>query len=69
MPIYEFKCKNCGEKFEVFVFSHGDASIICGNCGSENIERLMSGFAHTGASSGSSGEASGSSCAGAGRFS
>jgi len=47
MPIYEYKCKDCGSKFEVLVYS-GSARIICEKCGSENSERLMSGFASAG---------------------
>jgi putative FmdB family regulatory protein len=65
MPIYEYKCKNCGDKFEIFVFSYGETGAICPECGSENIERLMSGFASTG-SGAESGKAS---CGGTGRFS
>jgi len=44
MPIYEYRCKDCGKKFEVLVYS-SDSKIICEKCGSENAERLMSGFA------------------------
>jgi len=65
MPVYEYKCKNCDEKFELFQFSYSENGVICSKCGSENIERLMSGFASTGASSGQSTP----SCGGGGRFS
>jgi putative FmdB family regulatory protein len=54
MPIYEYRCKDCGEKFEVYTFSHADTTIECQACGSENTERLMSGFASSGSSTGSS---------------
>ena len=66
MPIYEYKCLNCGEKFETFQFTYGDSGAICAKCGSENIERLMSGFASAGSSAGSSASSCG---AGGGRFS
>jgi putative FmdB family regulatory protein len=45
LPIYEYRCHNCGEKFEILVYSQSDTAIICPKCGSENIERVMSGFA------------------------
>ncbi|UCE67650.1 MAG: zinc ribbon domain-containing protein [Candidatus Zixiibacteriota bacterium] len=62
MPIYEYKCKDCGAKFEVLVYS-SDSSITCEKCGSENPERLMSGFA-----SAAKGSNSTSSCSTGGRF-
>jgi putative FmdB family regulatory protein len=54
MPIYEYKCNNCHEKFEVFVFSHADTIITCSECGSDNTERVLSSFASSGNSGGSS---------------
>jgi len=66
MPIYEYRCHNCGEKFETFQFTYGDSSAICVKCGSGNIERLMSGFA----SGSNSASPSAASCGGGGgRFS
>jgi putative FmdB family regulatory protein len=62
MPIYEYKCKICGQKFEVLVYSDGE-KIICDKCGSEDSERLMSGFAATSSSSSLS-----NSCGGSGAF-
>ncbi|HBC45998.1 MAG TPA: hypothetical protein DCZ43_03025 [candidate division Zixibacteria bacterium] len=66
MPIYEYKCHKCGEKFEIFTLSQSDTSVICPKCGSENIERVMSSFASTGTNSGQS---SGSTCGHGGHFS
>jgi len=63
MPIYEYKCSDCDSKFEVLVFSQNE-KIICEKCGSENSERLLSGFASTVSSSDSGG-----SCGGSGGFS
>ncbi len=62
MPIYEYKCKDCGSKFEVLVYSNSE-KVICEKCGSDDPERLMSGFAASGFTS-----SSGSSCGGSGGF-
>lgn len=49
MPLFEFKCKKCGEKFEELVFSiGGDEEIECPKCGSVKVEKQMSAFASTG---------------------
>jgi putative FmdB family regulatory protein len=46
MPIYEYRCRECGKEFETMVF-HGedDRDIPCPNCGRKHPERLLSGFA------------------------
>jgi len=43
MPIYEYKCRSCGQVSEVLI--HGFASVkkpLCSNCGSDNLQRLLS---------------------------
>jgi len=62
MPIYEYKCRECDAKFEVLVFS-SEKKVNCEKCGSENSERLLSGFATGGATVSASG-----SCGGSGSF-
>ncbi len=43
MPIFEYKCKKCGETIEVLVKSSKEKlSLKCTKCGSENLEKLMS---------------------------
>lgn len=43
MPIYEFKCINCGNKFEKIVFKPlGEVKILCPKCESEEVEKLVS---------------------------
>ena len=44
MPVYEYKCKSCGEKFEVYRYSTETEAdkITCPRCGAENIERVYS---------------------------
>ncbi len=43
MPLYEYRCNECGNTFEVLVFSE-DEDIKCPNCGSKNVEKLISSF-------------------------
>ena len=59
MPIYEYECPACGEKFEMFraISQCGDAA-ECPKCGNKNAARIMSGIA----GSGSCGSCSSSSC-------
>jgi len=43
MPIFEYKCKNCGKKFETLITSkEAEESLKCINCGSDNLEKLLS---------------------------
>ncbi len=47
MPIYEFRCNACQQKASFFVRTVGDPlSPICPACGSDNLERCISGFAY-----------------------
>jgi putative FmdB family regulatory protein len=41
MPIYEFECEQCGERFEELV-SSAAATLACPGCGSEGARRLLS---------------------------
>ena len=41
MPIYEFRCGACGERFEALVDA-GTETIACRICGSEQTQRLFS---------------------------
>ena len=65
MPIYEYKCKKCGEKFELRLgFSQNRNSVKCPKCGGEEPERVFSPFL---SASGTSDSGSQSSCS-TGRF-
>jgi len=46
MPIYEFECEACGERFEELVAA--GSTVACGSCGSELTRRLYSGVAPPG---------------------
>ena len=41
MPIYEYRCENCGEQMEVLVRSESTL-LTCSNCGSPRLEKLLS---------------------------
>jgi len=47
MPLHDFLCKKCGHEFEALSRAQ-DPPARCPACQSENLERLLSGFAlHT----------------------
>lgn len=46
MPLYEYVCQTCGERFEKLIRSDASAqSIVCPSCASAAIERALSTFA------------------------
>jgi putative FmdB family regulatory protein len=45
MPIYEYRCENCEERFEEFLAASTAPSPRCPVCGSESVARLFSTFA------------------------
>ena len=42
MPIYEYKCKDCGSKFEVLKRMSENGNEICPKCSSKKVKRLIS---------------------------
>ncbi|MFQ5808289.1 MAG: zinc ribbon domain-containing protein [Armatimonadota bacterium] len=45
MPIYEFGCRPCGNRFEELFFGGDDvAAVRCPECGSRQVERVASAF-------------------------
>jgi putative FmdB family regulatory protein len=45
MPIFEYECEKCGEKFEYFQWAGEDAaSLKCPKCGETKTKRVMSTF-------------------------
>jgi putative FmdB family regulatory protein len=40
MPLYDFKCRKCGHRFEELVRVNDDA--VCPKCGAPNAERQFS---------------------------
>ena len=43
MPLYEFACRACGERFESLVRA-GDRAAGCPACSGTDVERLLSSF-------------------------
>lgn len=45
MPIFEYRCEECGHRFDAF-FRHADDAdtnrLVCGKCGSEKVRKLFS---------------------------
>ena len=42
MPVYEFKCTDCGEDFEVDCHTdEREAKAVCAKCGSRNVESVL----------------------------
>jgi putative FmdB family regulatory protein len=47
VPIYEYKCNSCGNRFEKIIFnSQDEKDLVCEKCGKKNIEKLLSSFSH-----------------------
>lgn len=69
MPIYEYKCCDCGQEYEALVMGSEDA-VECEKCGSQKKERQMSCFSPRGGSLGqalaSAAAASNPGCGGSG---
>jgi|Deesub1362B_J571_1020462.scaffolds.fasta_scaffold01738_3 putative FmdB family regulatory protein len=66
MPLYEYRCEECGEKFEVFKMGNQDEEICCPRCKSKRTSRMFSTFASHGGSSSGSTSYSGGSCGSSG---
>ena len=42
MPIFEYRCNECNEAFEVLKLSNKDNHTSCSACGSERVHRIIS---------------------------
>lgn len=62
MPIYEYRCSECGQEFEKWLRSMSTQdNVCCPSCGSQRVNKAVSIFGRGGASLG--GTVSDSSCA------
>ncbi|MBI4164506.1 MAG: zinc ribbon domain-containing protein [Acidobacteria bacterium] len=50
MPIFEYRCRDCGRSFETIVNSSSPRT-VCKSCGSKKVEQLLSVFAVAGGTS------------------
>jgi len=60
MPIYEYRCNDCGEDFEKLVF--GNATVRCPRCNSESVKKRLSTFGMRGVENKGGGTSGCSSC-------
>ncbi|MBN2073853.1 MAG: hypothetical protein JW770_07920 [Actinobacteria bacterium] len=45
MPIFSYICRDCNEKFDLFVgVGKNSEECVCKKCGSKNIEKTFSSF-------------------------
>jgi putative FmdB family regulatory protein len=48
MPIYEYKCEDCGKAYEqIRRMTEADTGLACPACQSGHVQRLLSSFATT----------------------
>jgi putative FmdB family regulatory protein len=53
MPMYEYRCDECGREFEQLRrMSDADRDVICPECSSDHVRRLLSSFATSGCGAG-----------------
>jgi len=42
MPLYEYRCRDCGKVSELLMGLSGSRQVKCSHCGSERMEKLLS---------------------------
>ena len=47
MPIFDFKCEECGNKFDLMISNRDKNNVLCPQCNSDSIKQLLSMFAVT----------------------
>jgi putative FmdB family regulatory protein len=56
MPIYEYRCAECGKRSSTLLSSYSSPDPACPHCGKPALRRLVSTFATTGASEADAGD-------------
>lgn len=54
MPIYDFRCNECGATFDQLCRAQWQGSVRCPKCGGADLAKLLSAFASPGSGGGSS---------------
>jgi putative FmdB family regulatory protein len=45
VPIYEYQCASCGERFEILCgHSERDEKAVCPSCGGRDVRQVLGGF-------------------------
>lgn len=53
MPLYEYRCRTCGHRFEILQrLGQGAEGLVCTRCGAEQLDKQHSTFAAAGSSEG-----------------
>lgn len=69
MPLYEYRCNDCGKEFEKMVrFSETGQNPACPSCEGQDTRKMISSFASLGNSPAGAGVAASSSCSSGGAF-
>jgi putative FmdB family regulatory protein len=45
MPIFEYKCEQCGHVMEVLQKGRDAGKLVCAKCGGSSLRKLLSSFA------------------------
>ena len=64
MALIDFKCSNCGEKFDEIVKPSDRDNIKCPKCGSKDVKQIFEGRCNTVGSGKGGGSCSSGSCGG-----
>lgn len=64
MALIDFRCNNCGERFDEIVTASNREDIKCPECGSKDVKQVFEGRCNTVGSPKGGGGCSGGSCGG-----
>ena len=67
MPLYEYRCRECGHRFEILQrMGEGADGLVCAECGEPHLEKLLSSFSSSGSGAGGTSVSAGPGCGGGG---